>query len=118
MADDAASTITGALFNSTKALIEGAASGFLKDHPEVESFLLTSFGRLGKAQLLRWIETDPAKLADLQGQIDDEKEAITEETDAVLKDIEDDAAPLVVQILKTAFSIFVASGSLAVKMIK
>jgi len=99
-----AGTMASSLFKNAKDLVEGAATGFLDSHKEVESFILACSTRLGKAMVLRWTEKDPDRLKLLDEAIEDEKAAILEETDALLKEIEDQATPLVQQILKAVVS--------------
>lgn len=109
--------IAASLLAEVKGQIEGAASGFLSEHKDVENFLMTSTARLGKAMLLHWIEKDPDKLALLEEEIVDEKDAILEESDAVLKEIEAAEAPLALTIIKTFFSTVAAVAPLAAKFI-
>lgn len=112
-----AGSIASTLFTTVKGQIEGAATGFLSSHADVEAFLLKSATRLGKAMFLHWIEKDPDKLALLEEEIVDEKDAILEESEAVLKEIEDASGPLVLQILKTSFNVAAAVAPLAIKLI-
>lgn len=112
-----AGSIASTLFTTVKGQIEGAASGFLSSHQDVETFLLQAATRLGKAMFLHWIEKDPAKLALLAEEIVDEKDAILEESEAILKEIEDSSGSLVLQILKTSFGVAAAMAPLAIKLL-
>jgi len=117
MGDIDGAAIAASLLTTVKGQIEGAAAGFLSTHKDVESFLLTATARLGKAMLLHWVEKDADRLALLEEEIEDERAAILEESDAVLKEIQDSAAPLVLTILKTFFSTAAAVAPLAAKFI-
>lgn len=109
--------IAASLFTEAKTAIEGAAAGFLSSHKDVESFLLTATGRLGKAMINHWLEKDPEKLALLEEAIEDERDAILEESEAILKEIQDAAAPLALTVIKTLFSTAAAVAPLAVKLL-
>ena len=119
MADDITgipwAAIGNSLLTTVKGQIEGAASGFLAANKPVETFITECSMQLAKGMFFYTIATGDEKAQRLQ-EIDYLKDALKEESLAVMLGIEHSAKSTIMTILDTIFEVAVPVGKMALKL--
>ena len=110
------SAIGSSLLTTVKGQIEGKASGFLADHKELETALISWTMSLGKAMFFYTLATDPGTKMAREAEIDALKDALKEESLAIMVTIEHEAKSTLMTILDTFFEVAIPVGKMALKL--